>query len=160
MLAKDLLTDAVIPVRTSDTAKTALKLMEDQKISHLPIVNNIEFLGLISENDIYSENNFKESIGNHTLTLTNAYVNQFQHIFEIMTLASELNLTIIPVVDTNNKYLGSITLPILLESFSQHASILNPGGIILLECNAIDYSMEAIAHIVESNDTKLLCEQL
>jgi|WetSurMetagenome_2_1015567.scaffolds.fasta_scaffold399990_2 acetoin utilization protein AcuB len=156
MLAKDLLTDAIIPLHTSDTAKYALKLMEDQKISHLPIVNNIEFLGLISENDIYSENNLKESVGNHTLSLSNASVDQFQHIFEVMTLASELNLSIIPVIDANNRYLGSITLLHLLESFSQHTSILNPGGIILLECNENDYSLEAISHIVESNDAKIL----
>jgi acetoin utilization protein AcuB len=156
MLAKELLTDVIIPVHTSDTAKYALKLMEDQKISHLPIVNNVEFLGLISENDIYAENNLKDSIGNHTLSLNNAYVEQHQHIFEILTLASELNLSIIPVIDKNNRYLGSITLSHLLENFSKHASILNPGGIILLECNENDYSLEEISHIVESNDAKIL----
>jgi acetoin utilization protein AcuB len=156
MLAKDLITDAVIPVHTSDTAKYALKLMEDQKISHLPIVNNIEYLGLISENDIYAENNFKESIGNHQLSLSNASVDQFQHVYEIISLASELNLSIIPVIDTENRYLGSITLPHLLECFSKNASILNPGGIILLECNENDYSLEQISHIVETNDAKIL----
>jgi predicted transcriptional regulator len=156
MLAKDLLSDAIIPVHTSDTGKNALKLMEDQKISHLPIVNNIEFLGIISENDIYSENDLKQSIGNHPLSLNNAYVDQYQHVFEIMTLASEMNLSIIPVVDSNNKYLGSITLSNLLESFSKNASILNPGGIILIECNENDYSLEEISRIVESNDAKIL----
>jgi acetoin utilization protein AcuB len=156
MLAKELLSDAIIPVHTSDTAKTALKLMEDQKISHLPIVNNIEFLGLISEDDILAENNMKESVGNHKLSLTTAYVDQYQHIFEIMTLASELKLSIIPVIDKANKYLGSILLSDLLENFSKKASILNPGGIILLECNENDYSLEEIAHIVETNDAKIL----
>jgi acetoin utilization protein AcuB len=156
MLAKDLLTDAIISLHTSDTAKYALKLMEDQKVSHLPIVNNIEFLGLISENDIYAENNLKESIGNHQLSLTNACVDQYQHVFEIISLASELNLSVIPVIDKTNRYLGCITLPNLLEQFSKNASILNPGGIIIVERNEIDYSLEEIAHIVESNDAKIL----
>jgi acetoin utilization protein AcuB len=156
MLAKELLTDAIIPLHTSDTGKYALKLMEDQKISHLPIVNNIEFLGLISENDIYFENNLKESIGNHRLSLTNAYVDQYQHVYDIISLASELNLTIIPVIDNSNRYLGAITLPNLLEGYSKDASILNPGGIIMLQCNESDYSLEQIAHIVESNDAKIL----
>jgi acetoin utilization protein AcuB len=156
MLAKELLTDAIIPLHTSDTAKHAIKLMEDLKISHLPIVNNIEFLGLISENDIYAVNNLKESIGNHLLSLNNACVDQYQHIFEIMILASELKLSIIPVIDTNNRYLGSITLSHLLDSFSKNASILNPGGIIIIECNENDYSLEQISHIVESNDAKIL----
>jgi acetoin utilization protein AcuB len=156
MLAKDLLTDAIIPLRTSDTAKYALKLMEDQKISHLPIVNNVEFLGLISENDIYTENNPKESIGNHILSLNNTCVDEYQHVYEIISLAGELSLSVIPVIDTNNRYLGCITLPDLLERFSKNASIQNPGGIIILECNENDYSLEEISRIVESNDAKIL----
>jgi len=156
MLAKDLFTDAIIPVLTSDTANYALKLMEDQKICHLPIVNNVEYLGLISENDIYAFNKPEESIGSHKLSATNAFVNQYQHIYEIISLAGELNLSIIPVVDDKNRYLGSITLPNLLEKYSQEASIQSPGGIIIVERNQNDYSLEEIARIVESNDAKIL----
>ncbi len=156
MIAKDLYTDAVIPVHTSDTANYALKLMEDQKICHLPIVNNVEFLGLISENDIYSFNKPEESIGSHKLSVNNAFVNQHQHIYEIISLAGELSLSIIPVVDEKNRYLGSITLPNLLEKYSQIASIQNPGGIIVVERNHNDYSLEEIARIVEANDAKIL----
>ncbi len=156
MIAKDLYSDAIIPVLTSDTASYALKLMEDQKICHLPIVNNVEFLGLISENDIYALNKPEESIGSHKLSATNAFVYQHQHIYEIISLAGELNLSIVPVIDGKNRYLGSITLPTLLEKYSQAASIQNPGGIIIIERNQNDYSMEEIARIVESNDAKIL----
>ncbi|HNW88935.1 MAG TPA: CBS domain-containing protein [Bacteroidales bacterium] len=156
MLAKDLYTDAVIPVLTSDTATYALKLMEDQKICHLPIVNNVEFLGLISENDIYALNKPEESIGSHQLSANKAYVYQHQHIYEIISLAGEMNLSIIPVIDIKNRYLGSITLPNLLEKFSQTASIQNPGGIIIIERNQNDYSLEEIARIVEANGAKVL----
>lgn len=156
MLAKDLYTDAVIPVLTSDTATYALKLMEDQKISHLPIVNNVEFLGLISENDIYEMNKPEESIGSHQLSTTNAFVYQHEHIYKIISLAGELNLSVVPVIDTKNRYLGSITLPNLLEKFSQVASIRNPGGIIVVERNQNDYSLSEIARIIEANDAKVL----
>ena len=156
MLAKDLFTDIIIPLHTSDSAKYALKLMEDQKVSHLPIVNNEDYLGLISENDIYSENTPDESIGNHRLSLTNACVEQYQHVYEIISLAGELKLSVIPVIDNDNHYLGSITLPHLLERFSRDASILSPGGIIVVERNEIDYSLQEIAHIVEANDAKIL----
>ncbi|MCK9611394.1 MAG: CBS domain-containing protein [Bacteroidales bacterium] len=156
MLAKDLSTDAVIPVLTSDTASYALKLMEDQKISHLPIVNNLEFLGLISENDIYVQNMPEEVIGNHKLSLNNAFVYQHQHILEVISIVTELTLSVIPVIDTKNRYLGSITLQHLLEQFSQTASLQNPGGIIIVERNQNDFSLEEIARIVEANDAKIL----
>jgi CBS domain-containing protein len=37
--------------------------MEIFRISHLPIVNNLDFLGLISDNDIYVMNQPEEPIG-------------------------------------------------------------------------------------------------
>jgi len=156
MLAKQLLTDAVIPLHTFDKASYALKLMDDQKLSHLPIVNNVEFLGLISENDIFAENKLEESIGNHTLSLVNAFVYQYQHMYEVISLVSEMKLSVVPVIDKNNWYLGSITTQNLLEQFSETAAIRNPGGIIIVERNENDYSLQEIASIVESNDAKIL----
>ncbi len=156
MLAKHLMTDSVIPLHTSDVGSKALKLMDEQKLNHLPIVNDVEFLGLISENDIYAENNLDESIGNHKLSLINAFVYQYQHIFEIMSLVVEMNLSLVPVVDKNMRYLGSITIQNLIEKFAETASIRNPGGIIIVERNENDYSLQEIASIVEANDAKIL----
>jgi hypothetical protein len=49
-----------------------------------------------------------------------------------------------------------ITLPLLVQKFAENSGILNPGGIIVLELNAADYSMTEISTIVESNDAKIL----
>jgi predicted transcriptional regulator len=56
MLAKDLISEVVPSLRTSDSGQTALNWMEIFRISHLPIVNNQDFLGLISDTDIYDMN--------------------------------------------------------------------------------------------------------
>jgi len=56
MLAKELMSDIVPPLKTSDTGLQALSWMDVFRISHLPIVNNLEFLGLISDKDIYNLN--------------------------------------------------------------------------------------------------------
>ena len=53
MLARELVSDIISPLHTSDTAQKALSWMEIYKVSHLPIVNEKKFLGLISESDIY-----------------------------------------------------------------------------------------------------------
>lgn len=156
MLAKHLMTDAIIPLHTSDVGSYALKLMDEQKLNHLPIVNDVEFLGLISENDIYAENNLEKSIGNHKLSLIHAFVYQYQHVFEIMSMVTEMNLSLVPVVDKNTRYLGSITIQNLMEKFAETASIRNPGGIIIVERNENDYSLQEIASIVEANDAKIL----
>ena len=53
MLAIDLISDQIPVVKTSDTGNQALQWMDLFKVSHLPIVNNEQFLGLISDKDIY-----------------------------------------------------------------------------------------------------------
>ncbi len=156
MLAKDLISDVIPALKTSDNGQKALYWMDIFRISHLPIVNNEDFLGLISDKDIYDLNMSEEPIGNHTLSLFSPYVTDSQHVYEVMELASRMMLTVVPVLDQNNRYLGLITLTDLLHYFADMAAIKQPGGILVLEINASDYSLTQIAQIVESNDAKIL----
>ena len=156
MLAKDLISDVIPSLRTSDSGQKALYWMDIFRISHLPIVNNVDFLGLISDKDIYDHNMAEEPIGNHNLSLFSPYVTFDQHIYEVMELCSELQLTIIPVLDHENKYLGVITLSDLVYYFADVSALKQPGGIIVLDLNANDYSLSEIAQIIEGNDAKIL----
>jgi acetoin utilization protein AcuB len=156
MLAKDLISDVIPALRTSDSGQKALYWMDIFRISHLPIVNNEDFLGLISDKDIYDLNMADEPIGNHSLSLFSPYVTLDQHIFEVIELTSRLNLSVVPVLDHNNHYLGLITMNHLIHYFGEISALKQPGGIIVLEINANDYSLSEIAQIVESNDAKIL----
>lgn len=156
MLAKDLLSETVPALRTSDTAQTALNNMEVFRVSHLPIVNNEEFLGLISDSDIYDLNKPKEPIGNHNLSLARPFVYYHQHIYEVAVLMSSLKLTVIPVLNEKNVYEGLITLQDLLQGIARVTAIEKTGAIIVLEMHIHDYSASLISQIVESNNAKIL----
>jgi acetoin utilization protein AcuB len=156
MVAKDLISEVIPSLKTSDLGQTALNWMEIFRISHLPIVNNQEFLGLISDTDIYDMNQPTEPIGNHSLTLYKPYVTTEQHIYEVIGLASRLKLTVVPVLDSKNNYKGVITSNDLIRHIAGISSMDQPGGIIVLELIDRDYSLSQIAQIVESNNVKIL----
>jgi acetoin utilization protein AcuB len=156
MVAKDLISEVIPSLKTSDLGQTALNWMEIFKISHLPIVNNQEFLGLISDTDIYDMNQPGEPIGNHALTLYKPFVTAEQHIFEVIGLASRLKLSVVPVLDSKNNYKGVITSNDLIRHIANISSMDQPGGIIVLEMIDRDYSLSQIAQIVESNNVKIL----
>ena len=156
MLAKDLVSDVIPALRTSDTGARALSWMEIFRISHLPIVNNQEFLGLISDTDIYDLGMMDEPIGNHKLSLFSPYVMAGQHIYEVIEIASRLRLTVIPVLDDKKNYIGLIGQTDLLSQFATLAAVKEPGGLIVLEMNHHDYSLSQIAQIVESNNARIL----
>lgn len=130
--------------------------MEIFRVSHLPIVNNKEFLGLISDTDIYDLNMADEPIGNHNLSLFSPFVQHDQHVYEVIELVSKLNLTVVPVLDEKKNYLGLITMNDLLQYFAELMAVKNPGGILVLEQHQNDYSITQIAQIIESNDAKIL----
>jgi len=156
MVAKDLISEVVPSLKTSDSGQTALNWMEIFRISHLPIVNNQDFLGLISDTDIYDMNQPEEPIGNHSLTLLKPYVTTEQHIFEVIGLASRLKLTVIPVLDEHSHYKGVITTTDLVRYLAGISSMDQQGGIIVLEIIERDYSLSQIAQIVEGNNVKVL----
>jgi acetoin utilization protein AcuB len=156
MLAKDLVSDVIPALKTSDTGARALSLMEIFRVSHLPIVNNEEFLGLISDSDIYDLGMPDEPIGNHKLSLFSPFVFADQHLYEIIEIASRLSLTVIPVLDAKKKFIGLIGQTDLLAKFASLTAVREPGGIIVLEMNHHDYSLSQIAQIVESNNARIL----
>jgi CBS domain-containing protein len=156
MVAKDLISEVIPSLKTSDLGQTALNWMEIFRVSHLPIVNNQDFLGLISDSDIYDMNQPEEPIGNHSLKLFKPYVDAEQHNFEVIGLASRLKLSIVPVLDSKNHFLGVITTSDLIRHIAGISAIDQPGGIIVLELVARDYSLSQIAQIVEGNNVKVL----
>lgn len=156
MLAKDLLSGDILPLSPADTGLTALHLFDELKVSHLPVVSGHEYIGLVSEEEIYSANKFEELIEQQGLTYSKISVVNTQHAYMVIRSFAENKLSLLPVVDENGLYLGCITMPGLIENLSTITAVDNPGGIIVLEINVNDFSLTEIAQIIESNDARLL----
>lgn len=156
MLAKDLISQYIPVLKTSDTGEQALTLMEVYRVSHLPIVNNSVLLGLVSDKDIYDLKMPAEAIGNHQLSLSSPHIYESRHIYEVLEMFSSQELTLLPVLNANEEYLGAITLRDLAWNFSKLVSGNGPGGILVIEVKARDYSMSIIARIIEENSAGIL----
>lgn len=156
MVAYQLISAAIGTLNPTDNGAFALGLMDEFHVSQLPVVNGKEYLGLISDTDIYTLNILDEPVSSQKFLLNFVYIKESQHIYEVMKLFSSLHLSILPVVDEKNNYLGCITMDNLVQNFAGIAAIENPGGIIVLEINDKDYLLTQIVQIIESNDAKVL----
>ena len=155
MIASNLLSQSIVPLKTSDTGQDALSIMSDFYVKHLPIVNNKQLLGFISEDDIL-EHDPEEAVGSYKLSMKRPYAKDKDHIFEVMRIMSEYQLTVIPVIDHEDNYLGLISQDDLLRFFAQIGSFAEPGSIIVLEMSKRDYSLHDIARVVEGEDAAIL----
>jgi len=156
MISRQLITSSISPLKISESGSKALFLMDENKISHLPVVESSEYIGLISEADIYNMPDPDMPIADQQLVLKKHYVNQYQHIFDVVRIMSASKITVLAVLDEKSEYFGCITVNNLIEYFGNFAAINNPGGIIVLELNQNDYVLSQIAQIVESQDAKIL----
>lgn len=155
MTAEQLITDATVPLRTSDTGEDALALMNEMYIRHLPIVNDKQLLGLISEEDILNSQ-VEEPVGSYALSMLRPYAKGRDHIYELLRLVAQYHLTVVPVVDEEENYLGMVTLEALVDFFARTASFSEPGSILVLEIARQDYMLSEMARIVESENASIL----
>jgi CBS domain-containing protein len=156
MLAIELVADIIPPVNTSDSIQKVIDRMIEFRIRHLPIVNEEQFLGLIAEDDLIEETNYQAQVGSLALSLVNPYVLEDQHIYDVIRIFYEQQLTVVPVLDVKNKYLGLISVNALTEYFAQLTSVAQPGGIIVLEIDNKNNSLAHMAQIVESDNAQIL----
>src|SRR5258708_4679429 len=151
MLAVELIADTIPPVHTSDTIQKVMDRLAEFRLKHLPIVNEEQFLGLIADTDLVGENDYQVSIGSLALSLVNPYVREDQHIYDVIRLFYEQQLTVVPVLDAKKNYIGLISINNMNEYFAKITSVAQPGGIIVLEISNKNNSLAHMAQIVESD---------
>jgi CBS domain-containing protein len=156
MLAVELIADEIPPIHTSDTIQRAVDRMVEFRVRHLPIVNEEEFLGLLAEDDLVVESDYQTPIGALALSLVNPYVREDQHIYDVIRMFYERQLTVVPVLDAKKNYLGMISINSLTEYFAKLTSVDQPGGIIVLEINNKNNSLAHMSQIVESDNAQIL----
>ncbi len=156
MRAKELITEEIPPLTHTDSGEKALRWMDEFKVSHLPVLKNGNFVGVISESDVLDKIDIVESLDKLFDHLPRPYVFENAHIYEVLSKISEHRISILPILDENENYLGCTSVYHLLTVIANTGSIKETGGIIVLEVNNMDYSMAQIAQIVESNSAKIL----
>ena len=156
MRAKELITEEIPPLSHTDTGEKALNWMDEFKVSHLPVLKNGNFVGLVSESAIMDHQNLEDTLDVLFDHLPRPYVLENAHIYEVLSMMSEQKLSVLPILDDKENYLGCTNIFHLMTQLANIGSIKEQGAILVLSVNAIDYSMAQIAQIVESNSAKIL----
>jgi len=156
MIAEELINQMIPALKPSDTAEKAIIWMEELKTNQLPVIDKKVFKGIISEDIILESNDLNRKIGDFRLTSEQCYVNEDQHLFDIIKLSQEFNSEIVAIVDSNGEFLGVSRHEDTVKAFSATLAVQSRGGILVLEMRFIDYSMAEISRLIESDDAKIL----
>ena len=138
------------------TCLQALNWMELFRVSHLPMEQGKMYLGLVDDEMIYAHGDLNDRLDVLQIPVEGTFVYENYHIYDVICLAAGSLLSVVPVLDRKNNFVGSITLTDILRHLDTLLCVDQPGGILVLEVNRIDYSLAEVAQIVEYNEARVL----
>lgn len=152
MLAIELNTTIIPALQLDDTVGKALQLILDFKVSHLSVVSEEKYLGLIGEADLLAAGNKKMHINLLQDEFINVSIKENDHFLKAVNISNEFNISQVPVVNNDNDFLGSISDQDLLKNLGNFSGAKEVGGLIVLEMKRSQFSISEISRIVESNE--------
>lgn len=156
MLTIELINNNIPRLQLQDTIGKALQLINDFKLTHLPVVSEDKFLGLISEDDLLDAPDEKllvEILQQHFLKSS---VADNVHFLNAVKTSIQFDTNVVPVTKQDNEFAGVITSADLLKTLGNFAGANEIGGIVILEMERIQFAISEISRIVESNDCTIL----
>ncbi len=156
MLATDLTVENFPFIKTSDTGNRALDIMENLLINHIVAVDEKKLIGIVAMDDIYNFDLFDTKVENFKIPFIRAYVRENQHFFDVVKTMHIFDISVVPVIDKNENYLGTITQQAIINTLANTLSLRENGFIVQLKISPNDYSATEIANIIEKNDGKLI----
>ena len=157
-MASAFIDPSIVPLKISDSVAVAIDFFKEFSVRQLPVVQDNICIGILSLDEI------EEELADITvldfINLNYSFASNYDHIYEVMRAISEQSLTLFPIIDENNNYLGCITLASLFKNYINCAAFSQPGSIVVLEMDKKNYSLAEIARIVESENKVILSSLL
>lgn len=153
MLTRDLISNSIPYLHKDDKVFHALQLMNDYHVAHLPVVEDENYLGIISEEQLLQSDD-NNSIHQLQVTDSATSVQAKDHFLKAIQIAVLNKLSIVPVVE-EKLLIGIVTYDDLLRNASDFLSLNSPGALVVLEMESSSYSFTELNRIVESNDAQI-----
>ena len=154
MLNREIINPSIPFLQAQDTVSQALLIMEDLKLTELPVIDHDIYLGLTFESDLLNEDE-SQLLQELSSRFSTVSVNSAGHFLEAVQAVSEYQLSVVPVVDAQKHYLGSIGLYDLVQQLGKFNGAGDAGGIIVLEMDNRNFSFSEISKLVETNDARI-----
>lgn len=156
MLAEEILSNKLFPLKPTDSVKMALELMHEMNVAYLPVVEGVNLVGYISLSELMDVKSKTTKIGALLPVGLPPSIPGNQHLFEVIRVFANIPSTTLAVVNSEGEFTGIISAKELVRQMASFSGFLEAGSVISLEMGVRDYSLSEIARIVEYNNAKVL----
>ncbi|MGB0165859.1 MAG: CBS domain-containing protein [Luteibaculum sp.] len=155
MLVSVLVNPNILELYPSDTVQEAMKAMDRYGVSHLPVVEKGNLLGLVAKELLE-----KEAANKKLEKLSSNYFEvrllAQMHYFECFKIFTQTEFSVVPIVDPDGIFIGVVSYKDLVKFVADNTGISGQGAIIVLTMPPKDYSLLHLAQLVEGNDAHII----
>lgn len=130
------------------------------KLQQLPMVEDGLYLGLLEEKDLPALQDEPERLNDHPYENFRPAISIHAHPFEALRIMHQHGLSLLPVLNEEQEYSGSLTKEDLVKYLIENMGIDVTGGIIVLEMEPRNYSLSQVARICENEQVLILGAQV
>lgn len=156
MLTTELINNNIPRLKLLDSISKALQLINDYRVTHLPVASDDKYLGLISEDDLMDAEDDRATIQVLENSFIKAFVKENEHFLNAVNCSNRYDTSVVPVINEEEELVGVITVTDLLKALGDFSGANEIGGIIVMEMERSQFAISEISRIVESNDATIL----
>lgn len=138
-----------------ESAEHLISFFRDTEYSHVAIVENGIFVGVMAEEDLSGVDNSKK-ISDYLFNLENFHAGKEASWVEVLEIFTRNETNLLPVLDEKFLVIGYYRLLDVLGVLIETPFFREPGGILVVAKGMKDHSFSEIAQIIESNNTRIL----
>jgi CBS domain-containing protein len=154
MLVRDITSSSLPCLQAEDTVAEALRLMQEYHCEQLPVVESGVYAGLLSEEELLEHSQPEGPLQSMFPLLSSPSVSGDHHFLQALTLMTEQQLSVMPVLGEDKEITALLTLPALLQQLARFLGLQEGGALLVLERESNQYSFSEISKLVETNDAQ------
>ena len=110
MIAKELISYHIPSASCSATGNDILALMDENLCTHFALVDKGVYHGIISDSEIYDLEDSSLPLRRVKPNLLRPFIDLYSHIYEALSIVHQYQVSIVPVLDEKEQYVGVISL--------------------------------------------------
>lgn len=152
---EEYITNDIEPLGLEDDIQKARALFEDNNFSLLPVVHKDKFYGILWREEAELLYDSGQKVNDLKHLFQPVHVSDNMSWFEIFQFFIINNCNLIPVLNSDDQYIGYFELDDFIKIF-ENTPFLHENGVVLTVSKGVsDYSFSEITQIVEANDATL-----
>lgn len=156
MLAATLINPMIPTLKLTDSVSTALDWMNDYHTQQLVVTDDDLYKGIVSETILLDAPDDTLLLADIIRQHQDVYATEDQHVYELLRLVNQYGLKVVPVVEEDGSFSGTILVSELLERFADVLGIQERGAVLVLKIAERDFSLSEVSRLIETNGTKVI----